>query len=91
MKTLGLSLTIILAWIWCASRSALAENGHPQVPVLIYHEIGNPRKPPGETVISLPSFAEQMSYLKREGYTTIGISGLVAYMTGRAFPRKRWS
>jgi len=83
MTTRGLLLSFIFAWLWCTPSIALAENGHPQVPVLIYHEIGNPDRPPGETVISLSSFAEQMAYLKREGYTTISISDLLEYMAGR--------
>lgn len=59
------------------------------VPVLMYHEIGSPSKPPGETVIPLARFAEQMQYLADHGYTTISVDALVAHLRwGTRLPPK---
>jgi len=53
-----------------------------EVPVLIYHRILSNPKEPGETVVSIDRFKEQMQYLKDNGYTTISMAELVSYMKG---------
>jgi len=59
------------------------------VPVLIYHEIATDGRAPGETVIALERFEQQMRYLATEGYRTLSLDELVAVMRGaRAAPRK---
>ena len=59
------------------------------VPVLIYHDIATDGRAPGETVIALERFEEQMRYLAAEGYRTLSIDELVATMRGeRAAPPK---
>ena len=51
------------------------------IPVLIYHEIvTDPKRAPGETVIALERFEEQMRHLASEGWQTISIDELVAIM-----------
>jgi peptidoglycan/xylan/chitin deacetylase (PgdA/CDA1 family) len=60
-----------------------------RIPVLIYHEIVTDGRAPGETVISLDRFEEQMRYLAAEGYQTVSIDELVAVMRREgAAPRK---
>jgi peptidoglycan/xylan/chitin deacetylase (PgdA/CDA1 family) len=59
------------------------------VPVLIYHEIGHPTKPAGETVISIERFSEQMQYLADNGYEPISIDRLVRFMRdGGSLPER---
>jgi peptidoglycan/xylan/chitin deacetylase (PgdA/CDA1 family) len=51
------------------------------IPVLIYHEIvTDPTRTPGETVIALDRFEEQMRLLARDGWRTLSIDELVAVM-----------
>jgi peptidoglycan/xylan/chitin deacetylase (PgdA/CDA1 family) len=50
------------------------------IPVLIYHEIATDGRPPGETVIALDRFEEQMQHLARAGYQTLSIDELIAVM-----------
>lgn len=51
------------------------------IPVLIYHEIVTEEdREPGETVISLKRFEEQMRYLSSKGYHPISMKDLLLYM-----------
>ncbi|MCX6706530.1 MAG: polysaccharide deacetylase family protein, partial [Candidatus Woesearchaeota archaeon] len=62
-------------------------NSGKGVPVLIYHAVKDGK--PGETIISVEKFSEQMKYLNDEGYKTISITDLVNFMkTGAAVPEK---
>ena len=61
-----------------------ADAGDPGVPVLIYHQIVTDGTKPGETVISLDRFREQMDYLAANGYTAISVGELVDYMRGKS-------
>jgi peptidoglycan/xylan/chitin deacetylase (PgdA/CDA1 family) len=64
----------------CANAQPVQAQG-TQVPVLMYHEIVTDlRKPPGETVITLERFAEQMKFLSEHGYTPISTDELVRFM-----------
>ncbi|AOP36000.1 polysaccharide deacetylase [Leptospira tipperaryensis] len=58
------------------------------IPVLIYHEIVTEEdRVPGETVISLEKFKEQMDYLSSHGYHPISMKELLLYMKkGTALP-----
>jgi len=60
----------------------------PGIPVLIYHEIVTDNREPGETVITLARFEEQMKYLSDHGYVTLSIDELVEFMQGRSVPGK---
>lgn len=51
------------------------------VPVLMYHKIGD--ETGNDAVISPARFAEQMEYLHRNGYQTLSLSELEAYLGGR--------
>lgn len=63
-----------------ANVSQAAPNG---IPVLMYHEIvsDNVATPPGDTVVTLSKFNQQMSWLKKNGYCSMQVSQLVNYMT----------
>ena len=52
------------------------------IPVLIYHEIATDGRPPGETVIALDRFEEQMRWLADHGYRTLSMAELVAIVAG---------
>lgn len=58
------------------------------VPVLIYHQVLPAPDEPGETVISLEKFREQMRYLSDHGYRAITVAALVAFMKGGEVPEK---
>ena len=58
------------------------------VPVLIYHQVLPSPDEPGETVISLEKFREQMRYLSDHGYAAITVAALVAFMKGGEVPEK---
>ncbi|TGK35596.1 polysaccharide deacetylase family protein [Leptospira gomenensis] len=53
------------------------------IPVLIYHEIVMDERAPGETVISLEKFQEQMHYLHTHGYQPVTMKDLLQYMRGQ--------
>ncbi|MBM9502176.1 polysaccharide deacetylase family protein [Leptospira sp. 201903071] len=53
------------------------------IPVLIYHEIVTESdRDPGETVIFLEKFQEQMKYLSSHGYHPISMKQLLLYLKG---------
>jgi peptidoglycan/xylan/chitin deacetylase (PgdA/CDA1 family) len=56
----------------------LAQDGYQTVPVLAYAQIGE--SPGRYRQVSRSAFDEQMHWLKREGFTTISPSQLVAFM-----------
>ena len=78
-------------WVCCSliglvllGHAAQAHTTRPGVPVLIYHQIATDGAPPGETVIPLSRFAEQMRYLHEHGYRALSLGEFVAYLQGRA-------
>jgi peptidoglycan/xylan/chitin deacetylase (PgdA/CDA1 family) len=58
------------------------------VPILLYHEIGVARTPPGPTAISVERFREQMDFLAVRGYTTLSIDQLLGFLDGKAVPER---
>lgn len=52
------------------------------VPVLMYHKIGEEKG--NDAVISAARFAEHMEYLHKNGYRTLSLAELEAYLEGRA-------
>lgn len=58
------------------------------IPVLIYHQVIAATDKPGETIISLDLFREQMRYLYDNGYSTLSIGELVGFMQGASAPEK---
>jgi len=61
-----------------------ARTGPPPagVPVLMYHKIGGEKG--NDAVISPARFAEHMEYLHKNGYRTLSLEELEAYVAGRA-------
>jgi len=56
-------------------------DNQPGIPVLVYHEITtDDTRQPGDTVISLRNFREEMQYLAKHGYHPIGLHELAAHM-----------
>lgn len=70
-----------------SSKQKTNQNG---IPVLIYHEIViHSAKEPGETVITLEKFEEQMQYLFSQGYNPITMKDLLLYIEkGKVLPDK---
>jgi len=58
------------------------------VPVLIYHEIGVHRTPPGPTAISVERFREEMDFLAAHEFTTLSVAQLVDFLGGRPVPER---
>jgi len=86
---------VMLATAAVLAMAATSASGAPRtqhdagIPVLIYHEIATDGRQPGETVISLDRFEEQMRYLASEGYQTLSMDELLAVMQRRRpMPRK---
>ncbi|MBN3761684.1 polysaccharide deacetylase family protein [Burkholderia sp. Ac-20365] len=55
------------------------------VPVLMYHHVSTS---PGMITVSPAHFAEQMAWLVKSGYRTIGSEQLVAWFAGEPLPKK---
>ncbi|KPZ76611.1 polysaccharide deacetylase family protein [Leptospira kirschneri] len=81
----------------CGSSSQESQTTTPKqktnqngIPVLIYHEIViHSAKEPGETVITLEKFEEQMKYLFSQGYNPITMKDLLLYIEqGKVLPDK---
>ena len=86
--TLLLRICLIIMPILIASHRNVQRVSAEGIPVLIYHEVLDSLEDPGETRISLDRFREQMKYLHDNGYTTMSIDELVAFMKGGAAPEK---
>src|SRR3984957_8858251 len=52
------------------------------VPVLMYHEVGGITGPPSKPAVAPGVFAEQISYLRDAGFTTISAGALAASLAG---------
>jgi peptidoglycan/xylan/chitin deacetylase (PgdA/CDA1 family) len=79
--------TILIALSMFAG-SVLAQTN---VPVLMYHEVVTTKDgvPPGDTVVLVTDFNNQMKWLSQNGYYTITASQLVTYMTTGVLPSCR--
>jgi len=61
--------------------------GYQLVPILVYHNLGPQSK--GRLVLGADAFAEQMRYLKREGYHVVSLPEFVDWLQlKRQLPRK---
>jgi peptidoglycan/xylan/chitin deacetylase (PgdA/CDA1 family) len=61
--------------------------GYQLVPILVYHNLGALSK--GRLVLGASAFAEQMGYLKREGYRVVSLAEFVEWLRlKRQLPRK---
>ncbi|MGH7277106.1 MAG: polysaccharide deacetylase family protein [Candidatus Rokuibacteriota bacterium] len=62
-------------------------SGYQLVPVLVYHDIGP--QPKGRMLIGVQTFAEQMRYLKTNGYRVVSLREFYDFIsTNRQLPRK---
>jgi peptidoglycan/xylan/chitin deacetylase (PgdA/CDA1 family) len=67
--------------------SGIEPNGYQLVPVLVYHNLGAQSK--GRLVLGADAFAEQMRYLKREGYHVVTLAEFVDWTRlKRQLPKK---
>jgi len=58
-----------------------------RVPILVYHNLG--AQSSGRLVLGVQAFAEQMNYLKREGYRVVSLAEFVEWLRlKRQLPRK---
>ena len=61
--------------------------GYQLVPVLVYHNIGKEAR--GRLVLGVDAFAEQMKYLKANGYRVVSLADFVEWLNlKRQLPRK---
>jgi peptidoglycan/xylan/chitin deacetylase (PgdA/CDA1 family) len=62
-------------------------NGYQLVPILVYHNLAPVAK--GRLVLATETFAEQMHYLKREGYRVVTLAEFVEWLQlRRQLPKK---
>ena len=67
--------------------SGIEPNGYQLVPILVYHNLG--AQPKGRLVLGVDAFAEQMRYLKREGYHVATLAEFVDWTRlKRQLPKK---
>jgi peptidoglycan/xylan/chitin deacetylase (PgdA/CDA1 family) len=67
--------------------SGIESNGYQLVPILVYHNLGPQSK--GRLVLGADAFAEQMRYLKREGYHVVTLAEFVDWTRlKRQLPKK---
>jgi peptidoglycan/xylan/chitin deacetylase (PgdA/CDA1 family) len=67
--------------------SGIESNGYQLVPILVYHNLGPQSK--GRLVLGADAFAEQMRYLKREGYHVVTLTEFVDWTRlKRQLPKK---
>jgi peptidoglycan/xylan/chitin deacetylase (PgdA/CDA1 family) len=67
--------------------SGIEPNGYQLVPILVYHNLG--AQPKGRLVLGVDAFAEQMRYLKREGYHVVTLAEFVDWThLKRQLPKK---
>ena len=67
--------------------SGVDPTGYQLVPVLVYHNIG--KEPRGRLVLGTDAFAEQMKYLKAQGYRVVSVAEFVEWLNlKRQLPRK---
>jgi peptidoglycan/xylan/chitin deacetylase (PgdA/CDA1 family) len=67
--------------------SGVEPTGYQLVPILVYHNLGAHSK--GRLVLGADAFAEQMRYLKREGYRVVTLAEFVDWLRlKRQLPRK---
>lgn len=67
--------------------SGVEPTGYQLVPVLVYHNIGKEAR--GRLVLGVDAFAEQMKYLKANGYRVVSVADFVEWLTlKRQLPRK---
>ena len=67
--------------------SGIEPNGYQLVPILVYHNLGPQSK--GRLVLGADAFAEQMRYLRREGYHVVTLSEFVDWTRlKRQLPKK---
>lgn len=79
MRTLLLLLAVLF--------SSVAHSAEPFIPVLMYHHVST-TIPPGDTVVSLSSFREQIQWLKAEGYNTVTIDQLSTMLKTGTVPER---
>jgi len=67
--------------------AGIEPGGYQLVPILCYHNLAPQSK--GRLVLGVDAFAEQMQYLKREGYRVISLAEFVEWIDGKRQLPKR--
>jgi peptidoglycan/xylan/chitin deacetylase (PgdA/CDA1 family) len=80
MRSCSCRTVLFAAFALCLLIPGIGSSEGKAVPVLIYHQVLPSPDESGETVISIERFKAQMDYLRGNGYTTITIADLVAFM-----------
>lgn len=89
VAVLALCLTVATVWHLPTAAVATAPTDGVAVPIIMYHSIlGNPSRQ-GAYVITPQQFEQDLQYLRAEGYTTVVIADLIAYVKeGKPLPKK---
>ncbi len=85
-------IILFLSQGWCADKAVPSAKAitPDHVAVLMYHKVSSdPAETPDHTLVHLARFEEQMKYLKDNGYATVDLYDLKAYMERRiSLPEK---
>lgn len=89
VAVLALCVTVAAVWRMPAHPTATAPAEGVAVPIIMYHSIlGNPSRQ-GAYVITPQQFEQDLQYLQAEGYTTVVMADLIAYVKeGVPLPKK---
>jgi len=83
-RVLFIGIAVAFGSAWFLSLSL-----HYSVPILMYHDFGDPTYEGGLLSVSAERFEQQMAYLKKNGYTVISLDALVdGIKAGKKFPHK---
>ncbi len=85
---LGAALCAFLCAAAVITVSAATEPEGVEIPIVMYHAVLKDESRHGKYVISPAEFENDISYLKKHGYTTILIRDLIAYTKGGKLPEK---
>ena len=93
MKKISISILVLLFALTCSGIAFARPRPNPplpaKIPVLLYHQILTDTDTrllafgPGETIIHINVFKQQMQWLKDNGYTTLRLADLEAVVDGR--------
>lgn len=71
------------------NRAGIYPNGYRKVPILTYHHFSPPGRNCTQLAVTAESFAEQLAYLRDNGFSVIGFRELAGFLEGRnQIPRR---
>ncbi len=89
VAVLALCLTLTAVWHLPAASVTTTPSAAVAVPIIMYHSILDNPSRQGDYVITPQQFEQDLQYLKANGYTTVVMADLIAYVQeGKPLPDK---